>query len=113
LHFGDSDAMRNVVELAFHSCCFVTATAFDFAGVERKQKRALWQTRMTVEAQGVTMDEVLQPLIVNTGALLGRETPEAVTVAKRIEREGHVDIGTPTVVEEANPNAANEKSGPR
>ena len=100
LHGSGGPAMERVLELAFHTCYFVTATAFDFAGVEKKQKQVLWQTRMTVEAQGVTMDEVLKPLIVNTGSYLGRETPEPIIVQKRINREGNVEIGTPTVVPE-------------
>jgi hypothetical protein len=98
LHGSQSAAMRNVVELAFHTCYFVTATAYDFSGVEKKQKIALWQTRMTVEAQGVDMSEVLRPLIINTGPLLGRETPEAVILDKRISREGRVEIGESKVV---------------
>jgi hypothetical protein len=100
LHFGDTDAIRNVVELAFHTCYFVTATAYDFTGVEKKQRQPLWQTRMTIEAQGVSLDEVLKPLIVNAGVYLGRETPEAVVIKKRIDREGHVDVGTATVIPE-------------
>jgi hypothetical protein len=98
VHFGDTDAIRNVVELAFHTCYFVTATAYDFNGVANKQKIPLWQTRMTIEAQGVSMEEVLKPLIVNTGDFLGRETPESVVIKKRIDREGSVSVGTPTVV---------------
>jgi hypothetical protein len=111
LRYSDSDAMRQVVELAFHSCYFVTATAYDFAGVEKKQKRPLWQTRMTVEAQGVAMEEVLRPLIVTAGAFIGRETPEAVIVDKRINREGQVEIGTATVVDDAPAGDAKDKAG--
>ncbi|MEO6567205.1 MAG: hypothetical protein ABIO94_00465 [Opitutaceae bacterium] len=113
LNGSGGDAMRHVLELAFHTCYFVTATAYDFAGVEKKQNILLWQTRMTVEAQGVEMSEILRPLIVNTGSFLGRETPEAVIVSKRIDREGRVEIGTPTVVEEAKPSAVNDKAGKR
>jgi hypothetical protein len=101
LHGAGGEKMREVLELAFHTCYFVTATAFDFSGVEKKQKQLLWQTRMTIEAQGVSMEEILKPLIINTGAYLGRETPETVTIGKRINRDGRVDVGTPTVVPEA------------
>lgn len=94
-------ATRNAVELAFHTCYFVTATAYDFAGVEKKQKIPLWQTRMTIEAQGVDLREVLKPLIANTGYYLGRETTEAVTVQKRLDREGRVEIGEATVVRDS------------
>ena len=110
---GRSETAEHFAEVAFHTCYFVTATAYDFSGVERHQKIALWQTRMTVEAQGVAMSEVLKPLILNTGSYLGRETPEAVVVNKRLDREGRVEIGTPTVVEEAPPDAVAKKPGGR
>ncbi len=103
MHGNKREMTEHFTQLAFHTCYFVTATAYDFNGVERKQKVALWQTRMTVEAQGVAMAEVLQPLIVGTAAYLGRETPEAVVITKRINREGRVDIGTPKVVDEPAP----------
>ncbi len=101
LHGGGGENLRQVLELAFHSCYFVTATAFDFSGVEKKERQVLWQTRMTIETQGVTMDEVLKPLIVNTGAYLGRETPETVILKKRLDREGRVEIGEAKVVNDA------------
>lgn len=107
---GKGNTVRRLVEMAFHTCYVVVATAYDFRGVERRQKIPLWQTRMAVEAQGVAMDEVLKPLITNTGSYLGRETTEAVVVDKRLNREGRVDIGTATVVEEAKPGPAAEKA---
>jgi hypothetical protein len=94
------DKLQEILHLAFHTCYFVTATAYDFSGVEQKKKVPLWQTRMTIEAQGVDMREVLKPLIVNTGEYLGRETPEAVIIGKRLNREGRIDVGTPTVAPE-------------
>ncbi|MEO7412723.1 MAG: hypothetical protein ABIZ81_05140 [Opitutaceae bacterium] len=103
LNGSAGDKVRDIVELAFHPCYFVTATAYDFSGVEKKQKIPLWQTRMTIDTQGVAMDEVLKPLIANTGAYLGRETPEAVIIGKRIDREGRVEVGTPTVVPDKEP----------
>lgn len=102
---GNRQLMTHLAEMAFHTCYFVVATAFDFSGVEKKQKIMLWQTRMAVEAQGVSMEEILKPLIAATGSYLGRDTPEAVMVKKRIDREGKVEIGTATVVEEARPAA--------
>jgi hypothetical protein len=64
---------------------------------------------MTVDAQGFAMDEVLKPLIVSTGAYLGRETPETVTLDRKIDRVGTVEIGKSTVVEEAKPPSPAEK----
>lgn len=106
---GKRETAEHFAEVAFHTCYFVTATAYDFSGVERKQKVALWQTRMTVEAQGVAMAEVLTPLILGTAAYLGRETREAVVVTKRIDRQGRVEIGTAKVVDEPPPDTAAKK----
>ncbi len=100
---GNSSLMEHLAEVAFHTCYFVTATAYDFSGVARHQKVPLWQTRMTVEAQGVAMTEVMRPLIANTGQFLGRETTEAAIVKKRLDREGTVKVGTATVVPDATP----------
>lgn len=94
------DTVAQVVELAFHPCYFITATAYDFSGVQKKQMIPLWQTRITVEAQGVDLREVLRPLIATAGPYLGRETEEAVMLNKRIDRAGRVEIGTATVVPE-------------
>jgi hypothetical protein len=113
LNSGSGNTVRRFAELAFHTCYFAVATAYDFRGVERRQKIPLWQTRMAVEAQGVALDEVLKPLILNAGTYLGRETPEAVIIDKRLNREGRVEIGTPTVVEEAPPGAVPAKANPR
>jgi hypothetical protein len=100
---GNSALMEHLAEVAFHTCYFVVATAYDFGGVERHQKIPLWQTRMTVEAQGVAMNEVLRPLINNTGQFLGREMNEASVITKRLDREGRVEVGTPTVVPDVAP----------
>jgi len=94
----DSDLVDHFVEIAFHSFFYVRATAFDFSGIERKEKVPLWQSRMSVEAQGVSMEEILKPLIVSTGSFLGRETPEPRWFTKRVDREGTVQIGEATVV---------------
>jgi hypothetical protein len=100
---GEGTRLAQLAEMAFHTCYFVTASAFDFRGVEKKQKIPLWQTRMVVEAQGVSLQEILKPLIANTGHLLGRDTPETVVVRKQLNRDGRVEVGTPTVVEEPKP----------
>lgn len=102
---GNGDAMRRLTELAFHTCYYVVATAYDFRGVENRRKIPLWRTRMVVEAQGVSLEEILRPLIQATGSYLGRETPEAVQVTRQLDREGRVELGTPTVVEEIKPSA--------
>jgi hypothetical protein len=99
LQTGDGNATRHLTEAIFHTCYFVMATAYDFRGVEARKKIPLWETKMTVNAQGVTLAETMVPLVVHTGAFLGRETHDAKVVTKRINRDGRVEVGTATVVE--------------
>ena len=46
------------------------------------------------------MTETLAPLIASAGPYFGRDMAEASIVEKRISREGKVEIGTATVVED-------------
>ena len=103
---GNADLVAHLSEVVFNTCYFVVATAYDFEGVEKKEKIVLWQTRMTVEARGVSMREVMKPLVQNTAYYLGRDMPEAAMVRKRIDREGTVTIGEAEVVKEPEIKAA-------
>jgi hypothetical protein len=96
--------VEHLSEMVFHTCYFVLASAYDYAAAEKNEKRLLWRTKMTVEAQGVSMEEILGPLVANTGSYLGREMSEPAVVKKRIDRDGKVEIGTPTVVGDGLPN---------
>lgn len=105
---GNSALVTQLVEDAFHSCYFVVASAYDYAAMTRHQRRLLWRTKMTVDASGVNMTETLAPLIASAAPYLGRDMSETTVVTKKISREGHVEIGTPTVVDD---NAAGTKPG--
>lgn len=98
---GESSSSReHVTNVVFHPCYFVIASAYDVDRLERGEKVLLWRTRMSVEAQGVSTEEIFVPLIENAGQYLGRELKEPLMIKKRILREGNIRIGTPTVVEE-------------
>ena len=99
----NSELARELVEDAFHSCYFVVASAYDYAAMAHGQRRLLWRTKMTVDADGVNMKESLAPLIVSAGPYFGRDMKEVTVLSKRISREGTVTIGTPTVVEDNAP----------
>lgn len=90
----------HLVEHAFHTVYFVVASAYDFEAMQQNRRVLLWRTKMTVDAQGVSMQETLAPLIASASPFFGRETTGFEIVSKRISREGRVEIGTPTVVEE-------------
>lgn len=105
----NSALISHLVEDAFHSCYFVTASAYDYAAAARSQKILLWRTKMTVDAQGVNMKETLSPLIASAGPLFGRDMTEATVITKKISREGTVTIGTAVEVEDRP--TGKEKSG--
>ena len=101
---------------AANDCYFMIASAYDYAAVARGQRKLLWRTKMTVNAQGVSMTESLPPLIATAAPFLGRETAEPEIISRRVSRKGHVEIGTPTVVDEnfappAPPDTAKGKGG--
>ncbi len=110
------ELIEHYVQMIFHTCYFVTATAYDFEGVAKKRKIPLWQTRMAIEANGVSMKEIFRPLIINTGNFIGREQDPS-WVTQRLDRRGHVEIGDARVVEETLPTpsdqAVPDKAAPR
>lgn len=93
-----SPEMERLVDELFSSSFFVVASAYDYAALAKGQRRLLWRTKMTVNSLGVNMTETIPPLIASAGPYLGRETKEPVVLAKRISREGKVEMGIPTVV---------------
>jgi hypothetical protein len=94
------DNRMDLVEEAFSSCYFVTASAYDFAAMAKGTRVLLWRTKMTVDSIGVSMSDSLPPLIASAGPYLGRDMTETVTVTRRMLREGRVEVGTPTVLDD-------------
>jgi hypothetical protein len=89
-----------LVEATFGGCYFVVASAYDGLAMAKGEKRLLWRTKMTVNSVGVSMREALPTLIATSAPYLGRDMKDAEVLSKRVYREGRVEIGTPTVVEE-------------
>ncbi len=104
-----NDQLMQLVEDAFDSCYFVTATAYDYAAMAQGRRVILWRTKMTVNATGISMKESLPSLILTAGPYLGRDMTEAVTVTRRISRDGKVEIGPLQVVPEGAPPASTAK----
>lgn len=104
-----NDNLMSLVEESFSSCYFVVASAYDYPAMTKGKKVLLWRTKMTVNSIGISMTESLAPLIASAGPYLGRDMSEAATITRRITREGRVEIGTPTVVDE---NAASPPPAP-
>jgi hypothetical protein len=91
---------------------YVIATAYDYPSAVRNQRRLLWRTRMTVDSAGVSQEQTLSTLIAHAGPFFGKEMAEPEILTPRA-REGRVEIGTPTVVnDEAAPQPANKPASP-
>jgi hypothetical protein len=102
--WANNPSLAHLIEAVFHPCYYVIASAYDFEALEQRgEKRLLWRTKMSIEAQGVSTEEIFVPLIANAGPYFGREMTEPLMVKKRILRDGNVEIGTATVVEDVAP----------
>lgn len=88
-----------LVETAFHTVYFVVASAYDYPAMLKGEKRLMWRTKMTVDAQGVALKESLLPMIASAAPYLGKDMSEVNVVSQRISRQGKVEIGEATVVE--------------
>jgi hypothetical protein len=98
--FIERDAKtRQLYEEAVAECYYAVASAYDYAAATKGQRRLLWRTKMTVESQGVAMNDTLPGLVLNAGKYLGVDMPEAATMTKRAQRDGQVTLG-PLEVEE-------------
>jgi hypothetical protein len=88
-----------LVEDSFNGCYFVIASAFDYLAMRRGQRVLLWRTKMSVNSSGINMSESLPPLVHIAGPYLGKEMPDAVTLTRRISRDGKVRLGELRVLE--------------
>ena len=106
LFLSKSPKNQELFDLAADSCYYVIATAYDKAAyLEKKQFLALWRTKMTVAADGVSLAETVQPMIARSPRFLGRETDGAVTISRRIH-EGRVDLGETKIMGVVDPAAS-------
>lgn len=100
-----SPEMNRLMTELFSSSYFVVATAFDHAAMAQDRGIVIWRTKMVVNSLGVNMEESLPPLIADAAPYLGRDTPSPVALTSQASREGRVEVGTPSVVEDHSPPA--------
>lgn len=97
-----SDLYRHLVEVAFHSCYFVVASAYEAKALARGERILLWRTKITVDSDGISMKESMVPLIASAASYIGVPMAQAAIVERKITtREGRVEIGEARVVEDA------------
>ncbi|MBC7367310.1 MAG: hypothetical protein H7343_10965 [Undibacterium sp.] len=100
---------EDILQAAQDERYFVIVSAYDFKAATEKKKVLLWRAKMSTPSNRVSLAEVLPSMITAGGPRFGRETklPESVTAA--IAKEGKVEVGTPTVVEDPRSRAAAPK----
>jgi len=77
---------------------FVVLSAYDFKVYQKSHKKVLlWQAKMSIPSNHVTMDEVIPALIKAGGPMFGRETIRPQQLILPLTPEGKVEVGTPTV----------------
>lgn len=92
-----------LVDESFSGCYFVVASAYDYVAMKHGQRVLLWRTKMTVNSSGIAMSESLPSLVVAAGPYFGKEMTTAVTLTRKIDREGRVEVGEARVVEDPVP----------
>jgi len=109
-NIGVFDFKRDdVLQAARDERYFVVVSAYDFAAAKEKKKKLLWQAKLSTPSNGVTLAEVLPSIISAGGPHFGRETKLPELVNAPLAKEGKVEIGTPTIVDETGKPAALKK----
>lgn len=88
-----------VVDQSETDLYYVIASAYDYRAGAEKRRVLLWRTRMTVTSRGVTQEQTLPTIVLSAARYFGKEMTSPATAFKRATPEGHVEIGTATVVE--------------
>ena len=85
--------IRQLYEESRANCYYAVASAYDYLAGVRGERKLLWRSKMTVDAQGVSMPDTLPGLILNAGRYFGHDMPEPATITKRQMQEGQVKLG--------------------
>jgi hypothetical protein len=108
MQWGESPAdrmgkMEYLRDQAAEELYFVVASAYDYPALAKGERKLAWRTTMTVSSAGLAMQETLPPLVASGAIYFGKEMAEPEIGSRRISREGRVDIGPATVIEDQPP----------
>jgi len=84
---------------ATHDLYYVVVSAYDFSSLAKGGRKLAWRTTMTVNAQGVSMQESLPPLIFSGSYYLGRDSREPVAIRRDVQRST-VKLGPLRIIED-------------
>jgi hypothetical protein len=110
----ENKSLRNVflVETASDNLYFIIATACDYDAAVKGNLVVLWQTRISTDSRGVSMDGSLPQMAASAAMYIGHETDGPVRLDRSELKDGRVDIGEPVVVREDLPSDAPNPSNP-
>ncbi len=100
---------EDILQAARDDRYFVIVSAFDFEAAKEKKKKLLWQAKMSTPSNRVSLAEVIPAMITAGGPHFGRETKVPESITKPLDKEGKVEIGTPTVIPDGPAKKAEEK----
>lgn len=84
---------------ATHDLYYVVVSAYDFRSIASGERKLVWRTTLTVNAQGVSMKESLPPLIYSGGYYFGRDSGEPVAIRRDVQRTT-VKLGPLRIIED-------------
>ena len=113
-HWWENKSARNafLVDVASGNLYFIIATACDYDAAVKGGVVVLWQTRISTDSRGVSMDGSLPQMAASAATFLGHETDGPVRLDRPVIKEGNVEIGEPVVVREELPSDAPNPSNP-
>ncbi len=78
---------------------FIVVGAYDFAAVEKHERKLLWSARMSTESTGRSPEEIFPLLAASGAAVFGRETKPGVIDTAQQMKGTRVDLGELQVIE--------------
>lgn len=92
----DADQLK---EAATDDRYFILIAAYDFAALEKRERKLLWSARMSTESTGRAPDEIFPVLAASGTAVFGRDTAPTVLDASRPIKRPEVELGPTKVVD--------------
>ncbi len=85
--------IRQLYEESLANCYYAVVSAYDYLAGTKGERKLLWRSKMTVDAQGVSMPDTLPGLILGAGRYFGHDMPESATITKPMLQDGQVKLG--------------------
>lgn len=88
-----SHLVETILDNASDAVYGIIVTAFDYRTARGPSPKILWQTRISLPANGKSMAEALPVMLTAAGPSIGRESDKSILADADAAREGRVDLG--------------------